>query len=357
MSARSTEEEREWSADKREFVANRRDEIAAKRDAVAKAREATADARETTLDEWERRLAARADELRMPGWPVAAQLADARAARYRARRDRDEASRERDTAEGDRDEATNRRHADHPAVRLAAVFAAIAEHLYASDSDEQVLQRIAETAVSTVTGCDMASITAQGDGGYRTVCTTDPAAMSVDQAQYEANEGPCLDAVTTAVVYAQSFPDGRWPTLAARPADFGVGSALSYRLPDPARGQAETGGGSLNFYGAGTDAFDDEAQGIGLILAAHASVAARVVHERSALEQIERHLQTALASRDVIGQAKGILMERLKIPPEEAFDALRRASQRLNEKLRDVARRITENGQFDRTDIPTTDRR
>lgn len=122
----------------------------------AKAREATADARETTLDEWERRLAARADELRMPGWPVAAQLADARAARDRARRDRDEASRERDTAEADRDEATNRRHADHPAVRLAAVFAAIAEHLYASDSDEQVLQRIAETAVSTVTGCDMA---------------------------------------------------------------------------------------------------------------------------------------------------------------------------------------------------------
>lgn len=169
--------------------------------------------------------------------------------------------------------------------------------------------------------------------------------MSVDQAQYEANEGPCLDAVTTAVVYAQSFPDGRWPTLAARPTGFGVGSALSYRLPDPARGQAETGGGSLNFYGAGTDAFDDEAQGIGLILAAHASVAARVVHERSALEQIERHLQTALASRDVIGQAKGILMERRKITAKRAFELLVRASQRSNRKLHEIADDLVSTGE------------
>ena len=57
----------------------------------------------------------------------------------------------------------------------------------------------------------------------------------------------------------------------------------------------------MNFHGAGTDTVDDAAQGIGLILPAHASVAARVVQERSALEQIEPHLQTALASRDVTG--------------------------------------------------------
>ena len=76
------------------------------------------------------------------------------------------------------------------------------------------------------------------------------------------------------------------------------------------------------------------------------------MHQRGALEQIEHNLQIALASRDVIGQAKGILMERLKLPPEAAFDALRRSSQRLNEKLREVARRVAETGQFDRTDIP-----
>ncbi len=351
MSAQSNDEERDWAAEKREFVADRRDDIAAERDAVAQAREATADAREAALDEWERRLAARADDLGMPAEPSAAQLAEDRAARGQANRDRDKTAGDRDTAAADREQATKRRHTDNPSLRLATAFAAIAEHLYTSDSYDEVLQRIAETAVSTVSGCEMASITLHDDGGHRTASTTDPDATSVDEVQYEAHEGPCLDAVDAPVVYAQSFPDGRWPTLASRPTDFGVQSVLSYRLTGAGRSTANSGRGSLNSYGVVANAFDDEAQEIGLILAAHASVAARAVHERSALQQIEHNLRIALSSRDVIGQAKGILMERLKIPPEEAFDALRRSSQRLNEKLRDVARRLAETGQVDREDI------
>jgi ANTAR domain len=58
-----------------------------------------------------------------------------------------------------------------------------------------------------------------------------------------------------------------------------------------------------------------------------------------------RELQQALLSRDVIGQAKGILMERLKVTPEDPFDLLRRSSQHLNLKLRDVARGLTETGE------------
>jgi AmiR/NasT family two-component response regulator len=81
-------------------------------------------------------------------------------------------------------------------------------------------------------------------------------------------------------------------------------------------------------------------------LAAHASVAARAVDERSTLQSFERDLQQALLSRDVIGQAKGILMERLKCTPEDAFDLLRRSSQRLNVKLRDVARGLAESGEI-----------
>ena len=79
-----------------------------------------------------------------------------------------------------------------------------------------------------------------------------------------------------------------------------------------------------------------------MILAAHASVAARAAHERSALQDVGRGLQEALLSRDTIGQAKGILMERHKITPEDAFDLLRRASQNLNLKLREVAQRLVD---------------
>ena len=351
MAARSTDDERDWAADKREFVADRRDEIAAEREAISQAREVAAEGREAALDQWEQQLAGRAHELALPARPDAVQVADDRADRSRDRRDRDEAAGDRETAGASRDEATKRRHADNPSLRLAAAFAAIAEHLYASDSYDQILQRIAEAAVLTVSGCDMASITVDDNGRYRTASTTDPDATSVDQAQYDANEGPCLDATTTPVVYAQSFPDRRWPILAARPTEFGVQSVLSYRLTGAARSTGDPGDGSLNSYGVVPDAFDDQAQEIGLILAAHATVAAGAVHERTALRRIEHHLQIALSSRDVIGQAKGILMERLKLPPEEAFDVLRRSSQRLNEKLRDVARRVAETGQFNPDDI------
>jgi len=192
----------------------------------------------------------------------------------------------------------------------------------------------------------MASVTLSDRSGYRTAAATDSAALAVDQAQYQAHEGPCLDAVDAPMVYGQSFPDQRWPTLASRPTESGVQSALSYRLAAATSGTADSAGGSLNSYGVSPYAFSDTAQEIGLILAAHASVAARAVDERSTLRNLARDLQQALLSREVIGQAKGILMERLKVTPEDAFDLLRRSSQHLNIKLREVARGLAETGEF-----------
>jgi hypothetical protein len=230
------------------------------------------------------------------------------------------------------------------------VFADLAEQLYDADSLDDVLSRIADAAVSTIAGCRMASVTLRERSEYRTAASTDPAAAAVDQAQYQSHEGPCLDAVDTPMVYAQSFPDERWPTLASRPTESGVQSALSYRLTAASSSTADSGGGgSLNSYGVTPHAFNDTAQEIGLILAAHASVAARAVAERSTRQSLDRDLQQVLLSRDVIGQAKGILMERLNITPEDAFDLLRRSSQHLHVKLRDVARGLAESGEWGMT--------
>jgi len=345
------DEERGWAADKRDFVADRRDEVADKRDRVAETRDRTVDAREAELAEWERRLDARAAELGVSdeGSEVSGSRSEARAGRLQTRQDREAAGAERSIAAADRDEAAKRRQADAPPTRLAMVFAGIAEQLYDADSVDDVLLRIAEAAVSTVAGCRMASVTLADRSGYRTAAATDSAAAAVDQVQYQAQEGPCLDAVDAPMVYAQSFPDKRWPTLAARPTESGVQSVLSYRLAAATSGTADVGGGSLNSYGVNPYAFSDTAQEIGLILAAHASVAARAVDERSNLRSLGRDLQQALLSREVIGQAKGILMERLKITPEDAFDLLRRSSQHLNIKLRDVARGLAETGEFGMT--------
>lgn len=354
MAGHSSTEEIQWAADKRDFVADRRDELAAERDAAADARDLTADVRESALDERERRLDARAAELTVgPDTAERAERAEARAARLEARHSREEAHVAREVAADARDETAERRLEETPTTRLAATFAAIAENLYGADSYDAALLRIAEAAVSTVAGCAMASVTLGERGVYRTAASTAAVASAVDRAQYDACEGPGLDAVATPLVYAQTFPDARWPSLGSRPVELGVRSAASYRLAaahSPITGTS----GSLNLYGTETAAFSAEAQEIGLILAAHASMAAGVVRERGHLQDQAQHLSEALLTRDVIGQAKGILMERLKLTPEQAFDALRHSSNRLNEKLQAVARLITETGEFDTTDITRT---
>ena len=348
MSTGSGDEEGGWAADKRDFVADRRDEVADERDRVANTRDRTGDDREAELDKWERQLDARPAQLGVSAEEseASAQRSEARAGRSQARQDRDEARTKRMMAAAERDESTKRRQADAPPTRLAMVFANIAEQLYDADSFDDVLSRIAEAAVSTIAGCRMASVTLCERSGYRTAASTDLAATAVDYAQYESQEGPCLDAVDAPMVYARSFPDERWPTLAARPTESGVQSAVSYRLTAAGSATADSGGGSLNSYGVIPYGFNDTAQEIGLILAAHASAAARAVEERSTLQSLGRDLQQALLSRDVIGQAKGILVERLQIAPEDAFDLLRRSSQNLNVKLRDVARGLAETGEF-----------
>jgi hypothetical protein len=126
---------------------------------------------------------------------------------------------------------------------------------------------------------------------------------------------------------------------------------VSYHLSAASPTSADPVEGSLNAYGLAESAFDDEAREIGFILAVHASAAVRAVAQRSSSEDPDGDLfHQALMSRDVIGQAKGILMERLKVSPDDAFDMLRRASQGLNVKLREVAQRLTETGELNGRD-------
>src|SRR5215207_3191537 len=206
MAGPSPDEERVWAAEKRDFVADWRDELAGDRDAAGDARDMTADARESALDERERQLDAWAAELGLPpeNAEAAAKRVDARAALDQGRQNRAHIAAERHAAAGARDEATRRRLEANPTTRLALAFATIAEHLYAADSYDGVLLRIAQTAVSTVAGCQMASVTLSEQGAYQTAATTDSAASAVDQAQYDAQEGPCLDAVAAPIDYARS---------------------------------------------------------------------------------------------------------------------------------------------------------
>lgn len=124
----------------------------------------------------------------------------------------------------------------------------------------------------------------------------------------------------------------RWPEFAARAQGLGVASMLAIQLYVIGEDL-----GALNLHSTRPHAFTDESEQIGLLFAAHAAVAMIGAQE---LEQ----LQTAINSRDLIGQAEGILMERYKIGAQEAFRLLVLASQSTNIKLLDVAEYLTRTG-------------
>lgn len=214
---------------------------------------------------------------------------------------------------------------------VAETFAEVARLLLAERGVERTLAKVCELAVETIDGCDHAGVSLVEGRMVNTVGANDEVPAMVDSIQYEVDQGPCVDAIRDHEVFqADNLGDEtRWPKFAERAAgETGVASMLSHRLF-----AEEDTMGALNLYSRRPAAFDEEARALASVFAAHAAVA--LVAARR-----EEQFHEALASRDLIGQAKGILMARQGISSEQAFDALRRASQRLNIKLREVAQRV-----------------
>ncbi|MHA6629731.1 GAF and ANTAR domain-containing protein [Pseudonocardia sichuanensis] len=220
---------------------------------------------------------------------------------------------------------------------LAVQLSELARELQAERSVQDLLDEIVAAAVANVPGAQQAGISQVRDHRrIDTTAATSEVVQRVDEAQYETGEGPCLSSIyderTVRLPDVGSEP--RWPRFAARAAELGVGSMLSFQLY--VRGEEL---GALNLYSDRVDAFDDESEHVGLLLASHAAVA-------MAGAQQQENLRAAIATRDLIGQAKGILMERYKVSEDQAFSILVRASQNANRKLRDVAEQLSSSGEL-----------
>lgn len=226
-------------------------------------------------------------------------------------------------------------HSDR--VELAETFGTIARTLLAANDVEETLDTIVTLAVRTIEGCDLAAVTLVEGRSLRTAAGTGELPARVDAIQYETGEGPCLDAIREHEVFGSGdlACDPRWPRFSSRAhAETGVTSMLGIRLF-----AEEDTMGALNLYSMQPKAFAEEALAIGSVFAAHAGVALSSARE-------EANLKAAIASRDLIGQAKGILMSTEHITSERAFDELRVASQQLNRKLRDVASEVASTGEL-----------
>jgi GAF domain-containing protein len=216
-------------------------------------------------------------------------------------------------------------------------FIALGQFVVGEVAVGETLRQVAELTTQAIPGATFAGITLLSETGPTTAVFTHPAAPEIDQAQYDAGEGPCLEAYRTGEVHRidSTADDERWPTFSRVALQHDILSTLS--VPMVAAGRVT---GALNLYSLAVEGFSDDDTRLALVLARQAAVVMANAQAYWQLFDINENLQQALVSRAVIEQAKGILMSQSRIPADEAFAILTRASQRENRKLRDIAQEL-----------------
>ncbi len=220
---------------------------------------------------------------------------------------------------------------DEEVVRVAEMFGGVARLLAGHHSLQVTLDKMVQLAVEHLDSCEFAGVSEIKDREIGSPASSNEVPRIVDTIQAEVNEGPCLDAIREHEVFQTGdlAAEDRWPHFARRAnVETGICSILSIRLFFE-----EDTMGSLNLYSRQRDAFDDNDVAFGTVFAAHAAVAMDATRR-------EDNLERKAESRDLIGRAKGMLMARSGLSDEEAFDLLRRASQRQNIKVVAVAKQI-----------------
>jgi GAF domain-containing protein len=220
--------------------------------------------------------------------------------------------------------------------RLAGI--ALSEH-----SMHSVLQTVADLTQDVMPGEIEASVSLLLADKATTIVYTGQLALDLDESQYGNGYGPCLHAASTGnmVEVEDARTDPRWVEYMQRAVERGSLSSLSVPLGSP-----ETLGAALNIYARESDAFDEECRRIGRRFARFAGVAVANMHAYQSARELADNLQAALESRAVIDQAKGVLIERYKLNPDQAFQLLAQASMGTNQKLRDVADHLVRTGEL-----------
>lgn len=215
-------------------------------------------------------------------------------------------------------------------------FADLARRMSDSSGLGETLQTAVDGAVALISHAEAACISmVRNNRRIETPAATNDVCRRGDELQYELGEGPCLQSIheQETVISHDLSTETRWPTWSRRVSEeCGVRSMLCVQLF-----VTHDTIGALNLYSSEVKAFDGDDQAVALSLAAHVAVALSAAREFETLE-------SAVATRTVIGQAEGMLMYRYELTPAQAFAVLARQSQASNRKLRDIAAEIVRNG-------------
>jgi GAF domain-containing protein len=211
--------------------------------------------------------------------------------------------------------------------------------LLSEETLQSVLDRVAQLARTTIDGCDSAGVTIIQDSKVTTAAATDDFTLKIDNDQYENREGPCLQALSAQeiVTIEDIATESRWPSFSKAAKRDGLGAVLS--LPLAVRDQPM---GALNLYSKKANSFGENSQPWGMLFAEQASVAISNAQVYDSAIRLAEQLRDAIKTREIIGEAKGILMAQEGVSEDEAFDMLKRVSQNQNVKLRDIAHKVVD---------------
>jgi GAF domain-containing protein len=221
-----------------------------------------------------------------------------------------------------------------PGVEPGQAFVRLSKMMLGEQTLDEVLRDIATIAQQGVPGIDEVSVTMMNADEARTVVFTGPLAAELDERQYAAGYGPCMDAARTGqtILLTADGDDPGYPEFARSASRAGVSQVLSVGLPVPRRIV-----GALNMYSTSPAELTSSAIEVAETFGAFAAVAIANAAHFSSIANLDTHLQSAVDSRMIIEQAKGILMATHRYSAATAFSALLTASQQQQRSLRDTA--------------------
>jgi transcriptional regulator with GAF, ATPase, and Fis domain len=228
---------------------------------------------------------------------------------------------------------------EYPADLLESMTA-LSKLVTADETLESTVARIAELALMAIDGTAECSVSLAKGKNIKTVAATGEICRVINGLQMETEEGPCLSSIKEQATFyiPDMSQDETWPSFSNLAAETtGISSLLAYVL--------EVGEGSLgamNFMASEVDAFDDQDIAAGALFAAQAGVALSnaLTHEQN--EKKVEQLEEGIRTRQVIGEAVGIVMATRQVKADEAFEILKTISQHTNVKLKEVAAGLVE---------------
>ncbi len=222
---------------------------------------------------------------------------------------------------------------------VQSAFAELGRLSFADTSMDVMLLSIAQLAKRVTPGVAEASVTLVSHHKATTAASTGPLSLQLDESQYSRGEGPCLEAAVGQEIQeiTDARTETRWPGHARECVERGALSSVSVPLP-----VRETVHGALNLYATEAHALGDQAKAVAVEFASYAAIAVQNRQLYDSSRELAEHLDTAMRTRAVIEQAKGIVMSQRRCDAAEAFNLLAAASQRSNRKLRDIAQAIVD---------------